>query len=75
MVSSSRGAHVLVWEQPGLEDQRPGSKVGECSNVFTICVKRPSIVASQCDDVTGKVAGTPVRILSYDTDFKARTIC
>ncbi|XP_068633122.1 putative inorganic phosphate cotransporter isoform X1 [Battus philenor] len=23
MVSRSRGAHVLVWEQPGLEDQRP----------------------------------------------------
>uniref|UniRef100_A0A2A4J417 Uncharacterized protein n=1 Tax=Heliothis virescens TaxID=7102 RepID=A0A2A4J417_HELVI len=28
MVSSNRGAHVLVWEQPGLEDQRPGKKSG-----------------------------------------------
>lgn len=26
---SNRGAHVLVWDQPGMEDQRPKSYSGE----------------------------------------------
>lgn len=32
MVSRTRGGHVLVWEQPGLEDQRQYS--GEFINVY-----------------------------------------
>lgn len=33
---SNRSAHVLVWEQPGLEDQRPKKYDGESLGNTTI---------------------------------------
>lgn len=36
MVSKTQGARVLVWEQPGLEDQRSPRYTGECKRTYPL---------------------------------------